>query len=683
MYNPINRTTVQIEENKFRVYSKQGPLFYKNSNGELNEIDLTFNDSTSTIGDISLMNKGILSVGKRKDKNPYKITGIRPDNCQTGEKQLEFSVVNIELDDEKQDFNDIEILLNLNSVYQLVKLNKQFSKVKIEFDIHNTGLELINSKYEESINICDYGFNLTNIGENTGSDTLGMYNGYNSLNKDISYLDFYIGKITDEYITTGEYTNEEEFGDSDLSEYTLEQMYLGGSSIYFKDCIILACKPYNIENYEECIVNNLCDLYELEILNDGGSGVYFTKDNKKVGGYYSNDNTFFAFFNTKDIPDKIKTLFKRKSFEDTSFLDITVSQLESGINNRFDKNLDINVDNSYYQGDSFQFKINNESVYINKPIAFNENFEQLNYYTAHTLKDNEDGSYRYTKYLLPESALNINNAAYIDATLSTSSTTADAAFWLGRSSTTTDIVKTADNFNNMRIAGWSSKSSQGVGPTTAAGEKFSKTTTSGQSGPITNRNWELYQNHYHFDSSGVSGTIDSLDFKYYGKPLITYTGSTQYADFDYIFVKSGFDGTFPTTVIGSLTSYNTWNDFEGVSAFSSWAGTDTTEYSAEQTLTEPTLLETQWQNITVPFNADAKSDISSDSDFACAVIEHTQYYSNNLDTNIGNPTSNTTQYNILQIGSVTATDTAHRPYLEYTLAGSTPTENATFFGANF
>ena len=132
-----------------------------------------------------------------------------------------------------------------------------------------------------------------------------------------------------------------------------------------------------------------------------------------------------------------------------------------------------------------------------------------------------------------------------------------------------------------------------------------------------------------------------------------------------------------------MTSYNTWNDFEGVSAFSSWAGTDTTEYSAEQTLTEPTLLETQWQNITVPFNADAKSDISSDSDFACAVIEHTQYYSNNLDTNIGNPTSNTTQYNILQIGSVTATDTAHRPYLEYTLAGSTPTENATFFGANF
>ena len=322
MYKPIDRTTVQVEENKLKLYPVNAPLFYKDPDGNLNDIDLTFNDSTSSIGNISLMNKGIVSVGKRKGNNPKKIVGIRPDNTQDGSKQLEFSLNSVKIDGELQEFNvetDLEVVLRLSKVLQLVKLNKNFSQCEIEFTIDLKGMDFTNQKHTSESKIQEYGFNITNIGENIGSDTLGMYNGYSSLNKDIPYLDFYIGKITDEYITTGEYTNEEEFGDSDLSEYTLEQMYLGGSSIYFKDCIVLACKPYNIDNFENSIINNICDFYGLEIFNDGGAGIYFTKDNKKVGGYYSNDNTFFAFFNTKPIPDEIKTLFKRKNFQDTSF----------------------------------------------------------------------------------------------------------------------------------------------------------------------------------------------------------------------------------------------------------------------------------------------------------------------------------------------------------------------------
>ena len=35
MNNPINRTTVQVENNKYRVYPKGGPLFYKKSDGTL------------------------------------------------------------------------------------------------------------------------------------------------------------------------------------------------------------------------------------------------------------------------------------------------------------------------------------------------------------------------------------------------------------------------------------------------------------------------------------------------------------------------------------------------------------------------------------------------------------------------------------------------------------------------
>ena len=45
---------------------------------------------------------------------------------------------------------------------------------------------------------------------------------------------------------------------------------------------------------------------------------------------------FFGFINTIDISDKIKTLFKRKTFEDTSFLNISLTDFCNNIANRFD-----------------------------------------------------------------------------------------------------------------------------------------------------------------------------------------------------------------------------------------------------------------------------------------------------------------------------------------------------------
>ena len=146
MWNPVDRTTVQTEENKYRLYDKAAPLFYKTVDGTFDTIDHTFNDTTSSIGEISLMDKGIMSVGKRKGNNPTKVVGIRPDkNQHLGTQQLEFSLVNVELDGESQEFNvedDLEVKLRASKVFQLVKINKDFNNFKIEFDIHSKGLEL-------------------------------------------------------------------------------------------------------------------------------------------------------------------------------------------------------------------------------------------------------------------------------------------------------------------------------------------------------------------------------------------------------------------------------------------------------------------------------------------------------------------------------------------------------------
>ena len=693
MYKPINRTTVQIEENKCRVYPKQSPIFYKNANKELNKIDLTFNDSTSTVGDISLMNQGIMSVGKRKDKNPYKITGIRPDNCQTGEKQLEFSVVNIELDDVKQEFDDIELKLETTSIFQLVKLNKSFGKCKIEFDIHTKGLQLDNNKYKESKKISEYGFNITNIGNIKGEDSLSMYKSYSSKSKDFPYLDCYLGKITNNYITSGGYTNEEEFGNNDLSEYSIKNMYLNGGSMYLKDCIIFAAKPYNIENFKEILVNQICDIYNLESLSEGGTGEYFTKDNKKIGGYFSNDNTFFAFFNTNDIPSEVKALFQTKTFEDTSFLDLNIDDFYEKISNRLNKNLDILVDTNYYEpiNDSFKFKVNNNYFCIHKPLAFNEEYNILNYKTTHTLTDNEDGTYKYTKYLLPESALNVNNAKYFDATVSTSEDGSADQIWSWSYQSTSTSQDTEANFNTARNLTYNSAVTPGIAPfplgstqvKLAAGERsYTQFTPAGKDTPaVTTYYYQFFQDHMHFDTSGIIDNVLTA--------TINVFGYAPQGAFDGIYLKSYYNGTPQSVTSGLFTYKYDWNNFFSpggqTSTPNGWGASDVTAYTAETSFiagagTSGGAMMNN-QNAT-SLNSTAKTDLENNDDFALCLLEHDEYYSNNYTASAGIGTPNANSYAYHTPNSLT---TAYRPYIEYTTGTAPPaaTENSTFFGANF
>jgi len=689
MNKPINRTTIQVEENKYRIYPKNGPLFYKNENGVLNDIDLTFHDATSNIGDISLMDKGVVSVGKRKDKNPYKIVGIRPDNCQNGDKQLEFSVVNIELDDVKQDFDDVELILNNSNVLQLVKLNNKFSKAKIEFDIHAKGLELVNNKYTEKTIICDYGFNLNNVGQKSGNEMLSTHNSYTNLDKEIPYLDFTIGLINDKFITMGQYTELEEFGESNLANYSIyNDMYTHGSAVYYEDAIVFTIHSYNIINFENIILNNLCNIYGLEIFDDGGYGKYLTKDNKKVIGYYVKDNVFVGFINTKETTDNIKNLFIRKTFEDTSCLNITLDDFCNDISNAFNKNLKIEVDSNYYEGNSYEFKINNESLYINKPIAFDKNFNELYYFTTHTLTDNNDGSYRYTKYLLPETALNVNDATYIDATLSV---TSEAIQFLSGRPLSTDAglvaffyssgrKKTSTNFTAIR----NETTATGFPPLGSAtafgvvGDYGAVRPNSTQFGTTFAYNYTIQKVYLNFDCSSVTDTIDDMDLKIRAKFQSLYTtGNTGgIADHSIILLKGD---------VGSNTGNDRWNDFTGFT--SNWSASDVTEYSAEFVTSD-----TSFDTRTIPMTSDAKTDLKNLSKLELWVVDYDQYYLNSLNTSWAyNPQGSFTNNNIRSeyrqtiMSDAQSSTVENRPFIEFTTttAPSTPTENATFFGTNF
>ena len=217
MSKPINRTCVKVD-NKYRLYHVDGPINYKKSDGTFEEIDHTFNDTTSSIGDISLMNKGVVSVGKRKGNNPTKVVGIRPDiNQHLGTQQLEFSLIGVEVDGVSKSFNvetDLEIKLTAGDVQQLVQINPSssiFNNCKVEFDIHSTGLELLNQKYSSTTTVRDYGFNITNEGQYSGSNISNFaYANNGNLEKTIPYIDCYVGQIVDDYIVKGDKTDEEE-----------------------------------------------------------------------------------------------------------------------------------------------------------------------------------------------------------------------------------------------------------------------------------------------------------------------------------------------------------------------------------------------------------------------------------------------------------------------------------------
>ena len=675
MRKAINRTTVQVGENKYRIYPKGGPLFYKKPDGTYDDIDHTFNDTTSSIGDISLMDKGVVSVGKRKGNNPHKVVGIRPDNNQhLGTQQLEFSLVNVELDGESQDFNvedDLEIKLRASKVFQLVKINKEFKDFKIEFDIHAKGLELLNDKYSESTTIRDYGFNLNNLGEIDSSNTDFTLDNVFQEDSDIPYIDCCISKIKNEYITTGEYSIEEEFGDADLSAYTLnDNVYPNGTSIYYKDCIVLVAKTSNINNVEAIFTNQMCSKYGLSpIFEDNKNGQYFTKNNKKVAGYYANGNMFFMFINTREIPDNIKDLFKRKTFEDTSYLDITLSDFESDLNDMFNKNLKLELTTDYYKpiDQSFVFKISEENMSIGTPLLFDENYNLIDAETTHSLKDNEDGSYRYTKYFNTEGfLLNNTNIKYIDATLYVSQT---RDFMIGYVfSSSTVQKKTSTNLNTVRnaSAGTFNQFGSGQDGMFICGDFGQK--TSGNAGDTYT--WAIYQGFYHFDSNSIDTTVSSLSFHHHAS-YSTVGGS--HNDVSVIVLKSTFDK--------DGTANDIFNDFTGHT--SSWDSDDVTEYSSEYVVDGYEGTGSDYANYVdeeIPLNSDAKTDIENDTTFKVSIVEYDQFYLNSIDTSYGH--TDTGERRMFS-GQIDATDTSHRPYLEYTAASAGVTYNATFFGTNF
>ena len=286
------------------------------------------------------------------------------------------------------------------------------------------------------------------------------------------------------------------------------------------------------------------------------------------------------------------------------------------------------------------------------------------------MKQNDDGSYRYTKYFSVNGYLrNSYNIKYIDIDLPISSVE-NATYSKGYPSmftTSTANQWSSTNLNDARddaTADFSVAISTSSSSIDVCGMYHTYSTSSGQFGTTHNRRVTWGQKFFAFDSSGISATVASAALKIVGN--YATGGSGQPSDVHIILLKSNRGGN---DVAGN------WNDFVGHT--SGWDASDVTEYSGEHVCSDSTATLNS-----VTLNSDAETDLKNNSLFEFAIVEKEEFYDNSV-----NPHG----VSIFQITSLnfkahaeSDTDTSKRPYIEYTTSGvSAPTYNATFFGTNF
>jgi len=699
-----------------------GPVYYKDKSGNYKDVDMSHADASSAIGNITLREKHSSSVGIRKDGSKTKYLGIRPDETQEdGTNQMEWSIVNVEFDGVSQDIdlskNDVsgnkvdlgDVIVHNTKTFtrQLVKYNGTATNFKIEFDIHLKNMAVKNNKYDGSYEFrkpCSLA--ITDIGEDTGQNIWENHI-LNPLEAtDAKKINLIIGKITDNYIMTSPLDKSEEFSDISLSGYTTTDMANINSSMYMADTICMCFQNQNLSlEFYEFIRDRLCKLWNCTFTEDA----YFTDSNEKKFGSCIQDSLgrVFLFINTKEIPDSVKDLFLRKTFENTGYMDTTIDALKTSLRSVFNySHSSVSVDSSYYKPDSNgSFKIDSgtgEEYRIPYPVILDLDFIPINIGTYHTLKNNGDGIYRYTKYLTQESIMQklLLECAYIDSTTNiTVSTDAHLANREGLSNYSfetlwnlSQVQQDASVFTinaidqSLFLYGWIPN----------GGARTHAFSQAGQYGSPTTRRIDVGHDLFWFDTSSISTTVTSSKFNLAAswKAADTTLGWTS----EEVIILKGRDKAGN----GSITA-SEYLALDGIADDAAYDKSSVTEYVDAvfnyedywaNDAFDPTYSDVAYQEIAL--NSDARTDTEND-DMVHLVFVSERVYEDQYDYGgAPSPGSFHGSNRILWEGYNYDGDTAtgyhsctsgeHPPFLEVVAEEGEEegvTYNATFFGANF
>jgi hypothetical protein len=682
------------------------PMFYKDKSGNYKDVDMSHVDASSSIGNITLREKHSSSVGIRKDNNKAKYIGIRPDETQEdGTNQMEWSIVNVEFDGVSQNIdlskNDVsgtmvdlgDVIVHNTKVYtrQLVKYNGTATDFKIEFDLHLQNMSILNDKYDGSYEFrkpCS--LDITDIGEDIGTNIWENHILNPLQSTDSKKINVIIGKITDNHIMTSPLDKAEEFSDTSLSGYTTTEMANINSSMYMKDTICMCFQNQNLSlGFYDYIVKRLCKMWDCTFTEYA----YFTDSNGKKFGSCIEDSLgrVFVFINTKEISNTIKDLFLRKSFSSTGYIDTTISDLKVKLKAYFNySHSSIPVDTSYYKpNENGLFSIDNgigQKYSIPYPVIFDKDFMPLEIGTYHTLKDNGDGTYRYTKYLNQESIMqeSLLDCEYIDSTTNINAST-DAKIWRssGSLSSRTAAWNAIDHQQNATGAyvDWAYLYIDfGVLGGTGGGGYGPSTYT------MTN-----YNNLFWFNTSSISSTVTAAKL-YIAGGFEFQPGAGFYPDDEAIILKARDKGSDDTITVAEYLA------LDGIADGGEYVKSSITEYSNKFLFSDiwdweahdPIKSDIAYGNWTLlsAIHADIEDD-----DTVYLNIQAETVYEDTHNYDGSNPGLFIDQIqmegsnfggNHLQSGYHSCTSGEHPPYLAVTTGeAAAVTYNATFFGANF
>ena len=722
MYNPIDRTTVQVEDNKYKLYNDSAPLFYKDENGNLKDIELTWNKD----GDKYISNKNICytEIDPSTKNIKIKADGGKDISIDFTISKVSFDGNDIDLDltevscvDNKVNTKDVLFMLKNSRVMQLFKTPDKFKDCRIEYTISLNNCSLENKLNTKSTQLTNNDtFEIIDLGEKQG-DWIFKSNGTDALesdfanNKDNAHIDFYVSKITDEFILqSNQYTEDEEFN-SNLSDYNSCKIGWEGSSMYLKDTIICYFKSQNIDNAENVIIDNICSMYDLTtIFEDDVNGRYFiNSDNKKVGSFsYDNQGRFFVFFNTKDIPSNIINMFKRKTFDDVGYIDKTLDNFKSDINNMFSYKYSAMLeDTDCYESSSlgeYIIKFGNTPFFIKRPSLFDKDLNSIGI-CSHSMKKNDNDTFTYTKYFTDNISRKDNSSIkYIDVDLQL----AQEMINMNRNYPVPSGLfpvdpKTSTKFDTAREVETTADGSPddaviaGITYTTLTRYLLrdnctkNKNVSSGYGTSTTSwsGSWNFGCSLHQFNTSSITDTVTNAVFKFYGKHENVATGTVvgdPIADrpLTMIALKSS---SIQDPSEGETATYTTndWNSFDGFT--SAWDSSDVTEYGTSCDMKQNThFLDGNMEYNT--FNSTFYTNVENDSNVFIYFMDKDLTYDDDfaITAGMGQDTANTSscKRNVYCYGN-DHTTVSYRPYLEVTTgtAPATPTENATFFGANF
>ena len=671
-FKPKSRTQEYSDNNgvrTYRCYNYSNPHYYKDKNGDLYPIDQNYSQSlsNSNIDSFQLFSKNINSVGIRTDNNTNKYIGIRPDNTQEdGTQQLEWSIENININGNNiapdlskfetsgsfKNLGNISIHSTRQFTRQMVHYTSSIEDFQIKYKLNLKGLQISNDKYTENTNIRNsVSCSLIDCGDISANDYYSMTELQTSSDSILSMYFTDDALFQNPNFIPNPYYNYNNEGPKMMSgsEFTVDtgsnfsivktdETFWGSdslekdmiSSAYLKDTILLRFKNKYLGSR---IKKYICDL--LGVYDD--NGYMRINGGKKVGWYGNpcNDDMPFLTLALKDITH-ISSSFRYKKFDDFSHITSSYSDIINGIKTQLNSSDSISISTGYYKPDennNFVIKDDNNKVRYNisSPVLLNSKYENVTNDTIHSLKDNGDGTYDYIKY--PSRNLWLNGISesvnYIDSNTiySEGGTTdghvnSDLEFWDKSHDNT--LGQSADSVGyavRSFVLGW----------------VVGKTTT-----------FRIYRGFFGFNTSGISGAVQSVDFKYY----VHWGFSSTHAGVnnnmtEYRFVKGTQDtGSFGTS---------TYNDFEGWNT--TWGPSDPTYYSDSEDWSGVS----NYQLVSSSLNEQAEKDVVNEDIFKTVVLSRADWR-DNLNMNGGNYTAGG-----IYMFSSDLSATTYDPYLEITI----------------